>query len=168
MAGDIRRIIHAYRHGEVTDCETRRFADTLENALPYMPTFISHPGMPGHTNHAELLIRRYVVSPRNMHRALPDWKAAETLSALQTIHANAHIRGVFPGDIVAANRGRWQLPEKNPRPAGPLVPGYHKSARPARGKPPPAPDSLPPLPHLWASRAPADGRPGSPPHCNTA
>ena len=144
MTEDVSVIIHAYRHGEVSDGETRKFAGTLENALPYMSTFIANPGMPGHTNLCELLIRRYVVSARNMHRALPDIRAAETLSVLQTIHANAHIRGAFPGDIVAAGRGQWRLPERCARPAGLVLPGYHRAARPERGKPPP--DSLPPLP----------------------
>lgn len=103
-------LAHAYGHGEVSDAETRRYAATLENALPYMFEFLRHPGMPGNTNAVELLIKRRVVLPRKVQVGLPDWTAAENQANLQTIHANAAIWGVFSGQVVSAGRGSWKPP----------------------------------------------------------
>lgn len=50
MADGLSRIIHAYRHMEISQPDTHKFAAILERVAPYMPTFIGHPGMPGNTN----------------------------------------------------------------------------------------------------------------------
>ena len=66
------KIIDAYRNGEVSDEESREFADTLENARPRMFTYLGHPGMRGHSNSIETLIKRRVTKPRRMQVALPN------------------------------------------------------------------------------------------------
>ena len=98
-----------YRYGDVSSEESRKFADALENAAPYMGTFIGHPGMAGNTNAVEGIIRRYNVKPRNIQRILPDWSGARTLEMLQTIHATCDIRGTISGDVVAGRCGCWEL-----------------------------------------------------------
>lgn len=50
MADGLSRIIHAYRHMEISHPDTHRFTATLERVAPYMSTFIDHSGMPGNTN----------------------------------------------------------------------------------------------------------------------
>lgn len=109
MARGLATVAQAYRQGEVADPESRKFADTLDNAAPYMGTFIAHPGMPGTTNDVDRAIRGYVVRPRSIQRILPDWAGARTLEMLQTIHATCAIRGTFPGDVVSGRRGCWDL-----------------------------------------------------------
>ena len=111
MVQDLQKIVLAYRYGDVTDAESRKFATSLENAPPYLGTFISHPGMSGNTNGVELTIRgRRVVRQRNIQRILPDWQSgARTLEMLQTIHATCANRGIFSGDMVAGRRGSWNL-----------------------------------------------------------
>ncbi len=96
------KVAHAYRNGAVSDDASREFAGTLENAMPYLLTFIGHPGMEGSTNACERTIRGYVVRPRNIQRILPNRRAAENLATLQTIHATCAKRGMFSGDAVTA------------------------------------------------------------------
>jgi hypothetical protein len=120
MADGISKVIHAYRHMEVSHPDTRKFAGTLERAAPHMPTFIGHPGMPGNTNDVERTIRGYAVRPRNIQRILPDWEAARTLEMLQSVHATCRIRGMFSGDVVAGNRGCWTFGSGKPPPVSRL------------------------------------------------
>ncbi len=96
------KVAHAYRNGAVSDDASREFAGTLENAMPYLLTFIGHPGMEGSTNACERTIRGYVVRPRNIQRILPNRRAADNLATLQTIHATCAKRGIFSGDAVTA------------------------------------------------------------------
>ncbi len=98
----LQKVAHAYRNGAVSDDDSRKFADTLENAIPHLLTFIGHPGMEGSTNACERTIRGYVVRPRNIQRILPNWRAADNLATLQTIHATCAKRGIFSGDAVTA------------------------------------------------------------------
>ena len=121
MADGISKVVQAYRYLEVSHPDTRKFADTLENAAPYMPVFIGHPGMPGNTNNIERTIRGYVVRPRNIQRILPDWEAARTLEMLQTVHATCRIRGLFSGDVVAGNRGCWAFGSGKPPPVSGII-----------------------------------------------
>ena len=116
LVGRTTQLAEAYRHGQVTDEKNRTFAHTLENALPYMFEFIDHPGMPGNTNSVERTIRGYVVRPRNIHRILPDWRAARTLETLQTLHATCALRGTFSGDVVKERCGYWTLGSNKPPP----------------------------------------------------
>ena len=113
---EIDKIIHAYRYGEVSDPETRKFADTLENAAPFLVTFLEHPGMPGSTNGIERTIRKRVVKSRGIQKILPDWQAARTHEVLSTIYATCAKRGVFPGSIVSGLRGCWMLTRGEPLP----------------------------------------------------
>ncbi len=107
------KLIDAYRYGEVSDEDTRKYATSLENALPYMFTFLWHPGMQGHTNDIERLIKKCNVLPRKMQGGLPDWTAAKTQANLQTIHANSALWGVFSGQLVSGYRGSWKPPPSN-------------------------------------------------------
>ena len=119
------RIISAYRTGKVTnrdDCLA--VATAIENALPYMTTFFFNPGMPNNTNRCERLIRGRWVAPRNAQHSLPDWMAALTQGTMQTIHANAFINGIAPGDIVSGRRGSWQQRPGRP-PPHPCLPQRH-------------------------------------------
>ena len=111
LTDQINKLIYAYRYGEVSDPESRKFATSLENALPYMFTFLQHPGMKGHTNDIETLIKSRIVRPRRMQVSLPDWAAAKNKANLQTIHANAAIWGVSSGQIVSGCRGDWTRPQ---------------------------------------------------------
>lgn len=106
---NLSKLVHTYRYGDVSSEDSQKFADTLENAAPYMGTFIGHPGMAGNTNAVEGIIRRYIVKPRNIQRILPDWSGARTMEMLQTIHATCDIRGIFSGDVVAGQCGCWSL-----------------------------------------------------------
>ena len=119
------RIISAYRTGEVTnrdDCLA--VATAIENALPYMTTFLFNPGMPNNTNRCERLVRGRWVAPRNAQHSLPDWMAALTQGTMQTIHANAFINGIAPGDIVSGRRGSWEQRPGRPPPY-PCLPQRH-------------------------------------------
>ena len=89
--------------------ESRKFVDTLENAMSYHLTFIGRPGMEGSANTCERTIRGYVVRPRNIQRILPNWSAAHNLAVFQTIHATCAKRGMFSGDAVAAAGGSWNM-----------------------------------------------------------
>ena len=154
----VSRLVHAYRHGEVSDGETRRYAATLENALPYMFEFLRHPGMPGNTNECELLIKRRVVLPRKVQVGLPDWTAAENQANLQTIHANAAIWGVFSGQVVSAGRGSWKPPPTrtdmlmSPPPQRPRPRAGRQRAAPA-ADPAIQASPAPPPPRVWSAAA---------------
>ena len=149
LTTEMGRLIAAYRYGEVSDEETRKYADSLENALPYMFGFVRHPGMSGHTNEIELLIKRRVVLPRKMQGGLPDWTAARTQANLQTIHANAAIWGIPSGRLVSGSRGSWQRPPaKDAAVFSPPPPLQRTRAAPGRAAPAadPAIQASPPLP----------------------
>ena len=94
--------------------DSRKFADTLENAAPHMSTFIENPGTPGNTNDVEGIIRRYNVKPRNIRRILPDWSGARTPEILQSIYATCGIRGIISGDVIAGKCGCWELEPAKP------------------------------------------------------
>ena len=102
-------VVYAYRTGDVSDEESHRFAGTLENAAPYLFTFIGHPGMEGTTNRREGEIRGRIVRPRNIQRILPNWRAARSLAVLQTIHATCAKQKIFSGGAIAADNGSFNL-----------------------------------------------------------
>ena len=71
FTGETQKIADAYRHSKVSAEESRAFAATMENVLPYLFEFLRHPGMPGHTNQGESLIRRRWVTPRRAQGSSP-------------------------------------------------------------------------------------------------
>ena len=113
VRGDVMRrlaaIAEAYRTGEVTLEESRKMATSVCNAAPHLCTCLYHPGMPGHSNDVERTIRQYLVRPRNIQHALPNRRAAETLGALQTIHANAALLGITSGEMASCRNGPRDL-----------------------------------------------------------
>ena len=102
-------IAETYRTGGVTLEESRKMAGSICNAAPYLCTCLCHPGMPGNSNGVEGTIRQFVVRPRNVQRALPNRRAAETLGILQTLHANAALLGITSGEIISCRGGPRDL-----------------------------------------------------------
>lgn len=102
-------IAEAYRTGDVALEDSRKMAGSICNAAPHMCTCLFHPGMPGHSNDVEGTIRQYIVRPRNIHHALPNRRAAETLGILQTLHANAALLGITSGEIISCRGGPRDL-----------------------------------------------------------
>ena len=125
LTAAMERIISAYRTGKVTNrADCLAVATAIENALPYMTTFLFNPGMPNNTNRCERLVRGRWVAPRNAQHSLPDWMAALTQGTMQTLHANAFINGIAPGDIVSGRRGSWEQRPGRPPPY-PCLPQRH-------------------------------------------
>ena len=72
----------------------------LENAAPYLFTFLAYPGMPPHNNPAELEIRDGVVGQRNVRHQIttPDGRAI--FSRLTTFAITCRKNGMLPCRIV--------------------------------------------------------------------
>lgn len=102
-------IAGVYRTGDVVLKESRKMATSVCNAAPHLCMCLDHPGMPGHSNDVERTGRQYLVRPRNVQRALPNRRAAETLGALQTIHANAALLSITSGERVSCRNGPRDL-----------------------------------------------------------
>ena len=102
-------IAEAYETVDVIIVKSRKMAGSLCNALPYTCTSTHHPGMPPNTNGVERTIRQHHVRARNTYRSLPNEQAAETLSILQTIHANAQLLGITSGEMISCRNGPRDL-----------------------------------------------------------
>ena len=109
---DISRIWHHFEpeydsimnglHGLINDLNGQEPAGYLQRMLPRILTFVKCPGMPGHNNDPESVIRWYIVRPRHVFNALPNWRAAKNFSMLQTFAATCRKNGISPYRAVLA------------------------------------------------------------------
>ena len=77
-------------------------ATLLKNALPYMFTFLRHPGMPPHNNPVELEIRDVIVLAKNIQHKLMTDEGMRVFSIISTMIRTCYKQRMFPGMVVAA------------------------------------------------------------------
>ena len=75
--------------------EKHKFRITLENAAPFLFTFLRYPGMPPHNNDAECEIRDTVVLQRNVRHHLVNAEGMEVFSVLVSVAVPAANRACF-------------------------------------------------------------------------
>ena len=88
LTREIRGMIAGYPEGKLKT--------HLENAVPYMFTFLAHPGMPPHNNASELAIRDAVVRQRNVRHQITTPEGRDVFSRLLTFAATCQMNGIFP------------------------------------------------------------------------
>ena len=83
----------------------------LENAVPYMFTFLAYPGMPPHNNPAELDIRDTVVAKRNKNRQIATPDGRVDFSRLNTFTRTCYKNDILPCRAVVemARDPKWDL-----------------------------------------------------------
>ena len=72
------------------------FSATLENAVPYLYTFLGYPGISPHNNAAELEVHDTVVLHRNVCHHLSEPEGREMFSVLVSVARTCQKMGMFP------------------------------------------------------------------------
>ena len=80
--------------------EKHKFRITLENAMPFLFTFLRYPGMPPHNNDAEREICDTVVLQRNVRHHLVNAEGMEVFSVLVSVARTCRKQGIFPHQAV--------------------------------------------------------------------